>query len=123
MKRSDLIDAAEVCMKRFGYPGLSVFSWPDATLREVAYKVKEIRDRTGVALLRNGDLRKSIAGRIRNAGTPERHPFGLRKTGPLDGHYTLTLPSPTTDDDWDQLDATFDPPELNPVGLRANYGG
>lgn len=121
MKRSDLISSAEVCRRRLGYPGLSVYSWPDATLREVARKVKEIRDRTGVPLLKNGDLRKSAAGRIRNAGTSERHPFELRKTGGV-GHYTLALPSPTTDDDWDLLDAIFDPPELNPVGLRANYG-
>jgi hypothetical protein len=121
MKRSYLIDTAEECTKRLGHPGLSVFSWQDATLREVAFKVKEIRDRTGVPYLKNGDLRKSTAGRIRNAGTPESHPFGLLKTGG-DGHYTLTLPSPTTDDDWDLLDAIFDPPELNPVGSRANYG-
>jgi len=121
MRRSDLISSAEACRRRFGYPGVSVDSWPNATVREIAYKVKEIRDRTRTRLLMHGDLRKSTAGRIRNAGTRERHPFGLRKTG-REGHYTLTLPSPTTDDDWDLLDATFDPPELNPVGLKANYG-
>jgi hypothetical protein len=27
-----------------------------------------------------------------------------------------------TPDDWDLLDQTFDAPEINPVGWRANFG-
>src|SRR5229473_8422634 len=58
MRRSDLISSAEACRRRFGYPGVSVDSWPNATVREIAYKVKEIRDRTRTRLLMHGDLRK-----------------------------------------------------------------
>ncbi len=121
MERGNLIDTAEACRRRYGFPGLSVYSWPDASVREIAFRVKAIRDRTGHPLLQHGDLRKSTAGRIRNAGSPDRHPFSLQKTGG-EGHYTLRLPSPTTDEDWDLLDQTFDAPELNPVGLKANFG-
>jgi len=123
MERQHLVDAAEACRKKYGFPGLSVYSWPSArTVQEVAFRVKAIRDQTGRPLLKNGDLRKSTAGRIRNAGTADRRPFSLIKTGPDPEHYTLRLLSPVTGDDWDLLEQTFDPPELNPVGLKANFG-
>jgi len=123
MNRQDLVDAAEKCQKVLGFPGLSVCSWPSArTVAEVAFRVKATRDRTGRPLLKNGDLRKSTAGRIRNAGTADRHPFSLVKTGLDPEHYTLRLPSPVTSDDWDLLEQTFDLPEVNPVGLKANFG-
>lgn len=90
MIRQDLIDAAETCQEVLGYPGLSVNSWPDArSVAEVAFRVKAVRDRMGKPLLRNGDLRKSTAGRIRNAGTDIRHPFDLIKTGAYAEHDTL----------------------------------
>jgi hypothetical protein len=122
-RRQDLIDAAETCQEKLGFPGLSVYSWPTArSAGEVAFRVKAVRDRTGKKILMNGDLRKSTAGRIRNAGTAKRHPFSLVKTGEDEEHYTLRLPSPTTSRDWDLLDQIFDGPEINPVGLKANYG-
>jgi len=123
MERQDLIDQAEACQEVLGYPGLSVNSWPSArSVGEVAFRVKTVRDQTGKPLLKNGDLRKSTAGRIRNAGTDNRHPFSLIKTFWYAEHYTLRLPSPMTPDDWDLLDQAFDAPEINPVGWRANFG-
>jgi hypothetical protein len=123
MERQDLKDQAEACQEVLGYPGLSVMSSPAArSVREVAFRVKAVRDRTGKTLLKNGDLRKSTAGRIRNAGTYDRHPFSLVKTFWYEEHYTLRLPSHMTSDDWDLLDQTFDAPEINPVGWKANYG-
>jgi hypothetical protein len=114
-----LIETAAACERKLGYPGFSVYSWPGMTAHEIALKVKEIRDRTGVPLLRNAGLRQSTAGRIRDAGAPERHPFGLVKTFG-EGHYTLSLPSPTTSENWELLrDHVFDPVEFNPVGGRA----
>lgn len=123
MNRQDLVDAAEKCRGVYGFPGLSVYSWPSArTVEEVAFRLRATRDRTGRPLLKNGDLRKSTAGRIRNAGTADRHPFSLMKTGLDPEHYTLRLLSPVTGDDWDLLEQTFDPPEVNPVGWKANFG-
>jgi hypothetical protein len=121
MKRNDLMMTAEDCRGRLGFPGFSVFSWPDADAHEIAHRVKAIRDRNGTDVLRNGDLRKTTARRIRRAGTNDRHPFSLVKTFGR-GHYTLRLPSHVTDDDWNLIDQVFDVPEINPVGWRASYG-
>jgi len=111
---------AEACKLKLGFRGISVCSWPGLTAQEVAQRVKELRARRRQRVLMNPEMRQSTAGRIRRAGTQDRHPFDLVQTF-WDGHWTLTLPDPTTPEDWRLLDEAFDPPEPNPVGQKA-YG-
>jgi hypothetical protein len=110
MKRGDLIASAEKYEAQ--HPGvwaISVFSWPGATVGEIARR----------AGLPHVDLRKSTADRIRSAVAPDNRRFHLVKTG-REGHYTVVLPSPPGPGDWDLLDQLFDRPEPNPAAQEVS---
>ena len=67
-------------------------------------------------------LRKCTAGRIRGLEVSDGRPLDLIRTGSRDGHYTLLLPSPPTDDDLDSLGRLFDPPQPNPAASKEVSG-
>src|SRR5450755_2070697 len=93
------------------YPGeyaLSFWSWPQLSADDIALR----------AAMPHPRYRKSTAGRIRNLAVSDGRPLDLVRTGPRDGHYTLRLPAPPTDDDMDALRGAFDPSQPNPASAE-----
>jgi hypothetical protein len=91
-----------------GEHGLTFWSWPDMTAEEIALRV-------GRRVLMHAQLRKCTVGRIRGMAVSDGRPLDLVRTGQQDGHYTLILPSPPTNEDLDRLGQLFDPPQPNPA--------
>lgn len=90
-----------------GQYGLTFWSWPGLTADQIARRV-------GTSRLPHPVFRKCPVSRIHNLIPSDGRPLSLEKTyGP--GHYTLFLPSPPTEEDFQRLSAIFDPPEPNPV--------
>jgi hypothetical protein len=56
-------------------------------------------------------MQTATVGRLRHGG------YELIQTG-AHGHYSLMLPSPPADADYDAVMAAFDPPRENPVANR-----
>lgn len=111
MRRGDLIASAEKYEAlNPGVYGITVWSWPGETAEQIARRV-------GTERLPHPDMRLSTVERICEPSLSEGLRFELIKTGP-DGHYTLVLPSPPTDDDWNALELAFEEPQANPVARR-----
>lgn len=109
MKRKTLMLSARKYEAIYpGEYGLTFWSWPEMTAEEIALRV-------GGRRLMHAQLRKCTVGRIRGLVVSDGRPLDLVRTGPQDGHYTLILPSPPTDDDLDRLGQLFDPPQPNPA--------
>lgn len=86
-----------------GVYGVSVWSIPDLSAHEIVRTVR----RADPLDLPHGQMRISTVGQIREAG------YELVPTGPRH-HFTLLLPTPPTDDDWDRLQALFAGPHSCP---------
>jgi hypothetical protein len=100
------------------HPGeyaLSFWSWPGMTADEIALRV-------GRRVLPHPRFRKCAVGKIRGLEVSDGRPLDLARTGPRDGHYTLLLPAPPTDDDLDALGRLFDPSQPNPAALEEVTG-
>lgn len=112
MKRMTLMLSAR--KYEAGHPGeygLTFWSWPEMTAEQIALRV-------GGDVLMHAQLRKCTAGRIRSLRVSDGRPLDLVRTGGRDGHYTLVLPPPPTDDDLDRLGQLFDAPQPNPAYRR-----
>lgn len=83
---------------------LSVWSSPDLDAEGIAKAARE----QGEEYLPHGRMQTSTVGLLRSLG------YGLIPTDPP-GHYSLMLPTPPTDEDWDNLMEAFDDPQPNPV--------
>lgn len=111
MRIRDMMTSAETYEAEHpGEYGLSFWSWSGLTADQIACRV-------GTRLLPHPVLRKCTAGRIQGMIPSDGRPLVLVKTrGP--GHYTLFLPSPPTEEDYEDLSARFDPPQQNPVAKK-----
>lgn len=98
MKRRSLVNAAERHnLIRGGY-AISVWCLPERTGEQIAaYSTEAVG-------LNYPDLRETTVGRLYEAG------FEMTQTGKR-GHYTLWLPSPPSDSDWQRLDEIFSEPK------------
>jgi hypothetical protein len=111
MKVADMKANAEVYEARFpGRYGLTFWSWEGLSAQQIATRV-------GTSRLPHPVMRKCTAGGIQSCAASDGNTFALTKTGD-DGHYTLALPSPLSDDDLMALSELFDAPEPNPVRRR-----
>jgi hypothetical protein len=108
MKPADMKANAEAYEARFpGTYGLTFWAWEGLSAQEIATRV-------GTSRLPHPVMRQCTGGRIRSCVASDGKTFSLTKTG-ADGHYTLALPSPLSDDDLVALSELFDGPEPNPV--------
>lgn len=103
MERDRIIASAVANFRDCGIYALSVWSAPEMTAEEIVRSVRSRNPRD----LKHGQMRTTTAGRLRTCG------FELVEDGP-EMHYSLTLPSPPADTDWDVLEQTFDDPEPTP---------
>jgi hypothetical protein len=116
MKRKTLMLSATKYEATYpGEYGLTFWSWPGMTADEIALRV-------GGDRLMHPSLRKCTAGLIRSLQVSDGRPLDLVRTGQQEGHYTLLLPCPPTDDDLDRLSQLFDPPQPNPAAPRGGRG-
>jgi hypothetical protein len=112
MKPADMRVNAEAYEARFpGTYGLTFWSWEGLSAQQIATRV-------GTARLPHPVIRKCTVGKLRGHVASDGETFSLTKTGD-DGHYTLALPSPLSDDDLVALSELFDDEEPNPVRRRS----
>jgi hypothetical protein len=111
MKPTDMRANAEVYEAKFpGSYGLTFWSWEGLSAQQIATRV-------GTGRLPHPVMRKCTAGKIRSCVASDGKTLSLTRTGD-EGHYTLALPSPLSDDDLVALGELFDDPEPNPVRRR-----
>ncbi len=104
MLRADLEISAETHFNREGHYALSFWSAPGLNAAEVA-------ERIGTEDLPHGSIRSAPVGRLRELG------YEVMFSG-QPWHVSLVLPSPPSDEDWENLEDAFGPPEPNPVSRR-----
>lgn len=93
MRRAAMEASAGTTYEQWGFHAISVFAHPSDSASEIRNK--------HFVLSQYEKVRVSSAGRLRSAG------FDLLPTG-SDGHYSVVLPSPPTDEAWRRLDRAFD---------------
>lgn len=115
MQIGDMKVSAEAFYARTEIYGLSFWSWEGLSAQVIATRV-------GTGRLPHPVLRKSTAGAVRALTAAGGGRFSLTQTRD-DGHYTLALPAPLSDDDLEMLSQLFGPDseESNPV--RRQRGG
>jgi hypothetical protein len=87
--------SAGTTYERWGFYAISVFAHPSNSAGEIRNKHR--------VLSQYERIRVTTVDRLKIAG------FDLLPTGP-DGHYSVVLPAPPTDEVWKRLDRTFDAP-------------
>jgi len=112
MQIGDMRVSAETYHAQTGTYGLSFWSWDGLSAQQVAARVPR---------LPHAVLRKSTAGAIRALTASDGGQFGLTQTRD-DGHYTLVLPAPLSDDDLEMLSQLFGPETEEPNPRRQRAG-
>jgi hypothetical protein len=87
--------SAGTTYERWGFHAISVFAHPSNSVGEIRNKHR--------VLSQYERVRVSTVARLMAAG------FELWPTG-TEGHYSIVLPTPPTDEDWQRLDRAFDAP-------------
>lgn len=101
MLPGDLVLGVQSHFDREGVYALSVFSTPGRTPDEIATSVP----------LPHATIRESTVGRVRAVG------YDVVPSPGAPGHADLVFPAAPTGDDWQALDAIFDPPRPNPARM------
>jgi hypothetical protein len=88
---------------------LSFWSIPNETVQAIVHAVRVQAEALGRRDIPHGSVQVSTAGAIRAAG------YDLIPTPPP-MHYSLVLPNPPTNDDYEAVMSAFDDPVPNPEG-------